>query len=246
MLVRVVTIGCLIAMAGCGDDSVPANGDGHMPDSSMMSDGASPGLCDPVVQDCPTGQRCTLNHNVPINTTFCEMGNGMQGEFMSCDPSQTSDNCLRSTVCLGVNATVRVCRKFCNADGDCGQNVCAIIIGNTNGPLHACAQRCQVLNQSSCTITGEACYLGLNASDQPTQQCSTAGTRTEGQTCTIANDCMPGLMCINSRVGDASGGFLCHKACNFTGTGQCSPSGDCMNNGNCCGLSGQSGLGYCE
>src|SRR5262249_42349595 len=177
MLVRVVTFGVVFAMVGCGDDSAPGNGDAGRdapPGMDSMGDAPSPGACNPVTQDCPSGQRCTLNHNLPINTTFCEQGSGPQSEFMMCDPNSSTDNCTLGTVCLGVNATTRVCRRFCDNDTNCGTNVCAISIGANNGPLHACAQRCQVLMQN-CTISGESCYLGLNTSNQPTQQCSRTG-----------------------------------------------------------------------
>src|SRR5262249_41633891 len=169
---------------GNGDAGHDAGADGQTIDAPAA------GACNPVTQDCMTGMRCTLNHNVPINTTFCETGLGQQTQVMSCDPNQSSDNCAIRTVCLGVTAQPRVCRRFCDSDTQCAGNVCAIVIGNTNGPLHACAQRCQVLMQSTCTIMGESCYLGLNATMQPTQQCSTTGTKTMGQPCTIANDCV--------------------------------------------------------
>jgi hypothetical protein len=248
MLLRAVTVGSLfIAMMGCGDDSAPGGHVDAAPDTLSTSDGASPGDCDPVAQSCATGQRCTLNHNTPLNTTFCETGNGTQAEFMSCAPTQSSDNCLRGTVCLGVNATTSVCRKFCNDDGDCGPNVCAISIEPTNGPLHACAQTCMVLQQSTCTITGEACYLGLTTMGQPTQQCNTAGTKTDGERCDLSNQCLPGLLCIDAQIGDASGGFRCHKACNFGTAGSaCIASSDCANNGSCCPFVNQGGLGYCQ
>jgi hypothetical protein len=247
MLVRVVTVGALIALAGCGDDSAPAYNDAHMNLDGTGPDAPSPGDCDPVAQTCMSGQRCTLNHNIPTNTTFCEMGNGTNAAFMACTPNQSSDDCLRGTVCLAVNTTTRVCRKFCNSDSDCGNDICSIIIGNTNGPLHACAQKCMVLQQSTCTVPGEACYLGLNNTNQPTQQCNTAGNKPEGQTCDISNDCAPGLLCVNVTIADASTGFKCHKACNAGSATMCQANTtDCGASGMCCPFSNQGGLGYCQ
>jgi hypothetical protein len=247
MLVRVVTMGALVALAGCGDDTVPGNGDGPMTIDSSTIDSAPPGACDPVAQTCPTGQRCTLNHNVPTNTTFCEMGNGTNAALAPCTPNQSSDDCLRGTVCLAVNAQTRVCRKFCNIDTDCGNDICSIIIGNTIGPLHACAQRCMVLQQSTCTVQGEGCYLGLNNSMQPTQQCNTAGTKADGSECMISNDCLPGSLCLNLTTGDAMTGFHCHKSCNAGAATSCmANTTDCGASGTCCPISNQGGLGYCQ
>src|SRR5262245_8046794 len=107
MRMRVITVAVLMmgGIGGCGDDNVRGNGDaGHDAGADGQTiDAPAAGACNPVTQDCMSGMRCTLNHNVPTNTTFCETGLGQQTEFMSCDPNQSSDNCAIGTVCLGVN-----------------------------------------------------------------------------------------------------------------------------------------------
>jgi hypothetical protein len=246
MLVRAVTLGTMIVMTiGCGDDAGGARVDAQQIDSPVTTDSAVPGACDPVAQTCSTIQRCTLNHNTP-NTTFCESGTGTQAEFTSCTPNASSDDCMRGTVCLQVGMTTSlVCKRFCNTDSDCAGNVCSIAIGNTIGPLHACAQKCQVLNQSTCTVAGESCYLGLNVTGQLTQQCSPTGSKVAGDACAIANDCTPGLVCIKPTMTDGGAtDFTCHKACNAGTNTTCMASGDCQG-GSCCPFPNQGGLGYC-
>jgi hypothetical protein len=242
----------VLMIAGCGDSGGGAP-DGPGADAAIDApaidahgvDTLGPdafSVCDPVAQDCPGTQRCTLNHNVPTNTLFCESMAGTVADLGACTPNSSSDDCVKGDVCLTVSSTLRVCRHFCYSDTDCSGNVCAIIIGQTAGPLHACAQSCSVLQQN-CTITGEACYLGLNATNQATQQCSSAGTHAEGDTCAIANDCVAGQMCLQVT---GQSGFHCHRACMATSTTQCQASSMCANNGLCCPLVNQNGLGYCQ
>ena len=240
----------ILLLAGCGDDAGGGTTDGpggtidapaiDAPNVDSLGVDAF-AVCDPVAQDCPGGARCTLNHNVPTNQLFCESAAGTVAEFTSCTPNSSSDDCVTGDVCLAVNASLRVCRRFCNADTDCNGNICSIIIGGTFGPLHACAQACMVLSQN-CTITGESCYFGSNAAGQGTQQCNTTGTHAEGDTCAIANDCVPGQMCL---MVTGQTGFHCHRACQAATNG-CAANAQCPNNGLCCALVNQNGLGYCQ
>ena len=239
----------ILLIVGCGDDAGGnrTDGPGTIDAPSIDAPGADAlgvdafAVCDPVAQDCPGTERCTLNHNVPTNTLFCETAAGTVADLGSCTPNQSSDDCVKGDVCLTVSSTLRVCRHFCNSDTDCSGNVCAIIIGQTAGPLHACAQSCSVLSQN-CTITGEACYLGLNATNQATQQCNNAGTHAEGDVCAIANDCVAGQLCLNVT---GQTGFHCHRACTAATNG-CAANSGCANNGLCCALVNQNGLGYCQ
>ena len=242
----------IFVIVGCGDSGGGAT-DGPGADAAVDApsvdapsiDALGPdafSVCDPVAQDCAGGARCTLNHDVPTNHLFCESAAGTVTQFNSCTPTQSSDDCVAGTVCLTVSSTLRVCRHFCYSDSDCNGNICSVIIGQTAGPLHACAQSCSVLQQN-CTITGEGCYFGLNASNQGTQQCNSAGTHAEGDTCTIANDCQPGLMCL---MVTGQTGFHCHRACMATSTTMCQASSMCASNGLCCPLANQNGLGYCQ
>lgn len=239
-IVKAVAIGLLVlamGFVGCGDDAAPA-GDARR---DGPSDGPRPdafGICDPVLQDCVTGQRCTLNHTQPSPMLFCESAPGTVMPYQGCTPTQSSDDCQKGSVCLMTGQT-RTCRRFCYQDTDCGNDYCAIGIGGT--PLYACAQRCDVLMQN-CATTGEACYLGETTSRATTQQCSNQGTLGAGQPCTIANDCARGLICFHPSDADAAG-FHCYQACNTMagGTPACTA-------GTCTAIMGQEAthLGYCR
>jgi hypothetical protein len=217
--------------AGCGDDNVA-----HV-DAAV--DSGSPdafGVCNPVSQDCPSGQRCTLNHAQPVNMLYCEPTAGTATEFQACTPNEASDDCVRGTVCLTTGTNF--CRKFCGNDNDCGNNnTCAIPIEGT--PLYACAQHCTVLAQD-CTLSGEACYLGRNAAGGTTQQCSPEGNLTSGTACSRSNDCQRGLLCVMTVSGDAGTGFFCRAACNP------SQGSSCGTTETCTGFVSTPGLGYCR
>jgi len=241
-------LGVLVLVVGCGDSggapggpsdgSVDALSDAPTIDAAHMPDGltadALPGACDPVVQDCPGAARCTLNHDQPISHTFCDSTAGTVADFGTCMLTQSSDNCVAGSVCLATVGTALTCRRFCNTDTDCGANVCALVIGGTSGPLHACAQSCSVLQQN-CQTTGEACYYGLNSSNQGKQECIAAGTKTAGQACNIANDCTPGLLCLQIT---GTNGPACTPTCDTS-------SPNCAT-GTCHLLVGQGTLGYCH
>jgi hypothetical protein len=89
--------------------------------------------------------------------------------------------------------------------------------------------------QQNCQTAGEGCYYGLNATNQPRQECVRAGTHTSGQTCTIANDCTPGLLCLQVATG---GSYVCTPSCD-TSAPNCAT-------GTCHMLVGQGTLGYCH
>jgi hypothetical protein len=134
------------------------------------------------------------------------------------------------------------CRKFCYADSDCAPDYCAIAISGTQ--LHVCAQQCQVLESSSCSVPGEACYLGSTLSGRTTQQCSTAGSIAVGGACTYANDCVPGAICIIPSDPDAGPGGVCRQTCDLRGV-DAGASPACESPLHCTIYPGQNPLGYC-
>jgi hypothetical protein len=191
------------------------------------------GVCDPVAQDCPAQGRCTINHASPP-ALFCDSDPGAADAGAVCAFTQQSDTCERGTVCLETGDTP-TCRHFCFSDGDCAGDYCATPILGTS--LFACAPRCHVLAQD-CAVLGEACYLGQNpTSGATTQQCSGAGSTPDGDPCAVANDCVPGSLCVQPQDADA-GGFACRKACDTTAAA-------CPTGTHCVAYLGQDNLGYC-
>jgi hypothetical protein len=186
------------------------------------------GTCDPVAQDCPSPNRCTIAHTTPA-TTFCESVAGTVQEFGPCRATATSDNCDRGMLCFGTTAT-SYCQRFCNQDADCGSTGwCAIALNSTS--LHLCMQQCSAAAQN-CSESGYGCYLVVTTSAQQRQACLPVGSVAAGQPCTNANSCAPGSICVAS-----GSGHTCQQACD--------PSAPACSSGTCHAYSGVSGLGTC-
>ena len=116
-----------LSSVACGDDDdevvpgIDVRRDAAQPDAA--TDGAWPGTCDPVRQDCPAGQQCTGGCNVV----------GVMAKVFTCaipnrDATATHGQdcgagCARGHDCFLVpapaGATRSVCRKYCNVDADC-------------------------------------------------------------------------------------------------------------------------------
>jgi hypothetical protein len=129
-LLRAATLTLTLALAGCGDDGgTPGIApDGGALDASTGGDAGWPGTCDPVQQNCPTGQQCTGGCNVAgvtakVFTCAMPAAGATATNGQACGPG-----CAPGHDCYvvpgGDGGTRSVCRKYCNADSDCPGTRC--------------------------------------------------------------------------------------------------------------------------
>src|SRR5262245_40629459 len=84
-----------------------------------------------------------------------------------------------------------------DAAGGCGrfvENGGDTIPERPDGPSLCPTGACNYASQEGCP-SNQACRPALNASNAIIPSCQGAGTRTNGETCTNANDCAPGYAC---------------------------------------------------
>ncbi len=166
-----------------------------------------PGACNAVAQTgCTVGEKCAFVLDDP------DTGAGYVGCVV--DGSQAiGDACTDASVAGGSDD--------CTAGGDCYRGVCHEICTTVNDqcavgacvtfqdalgeplPIEICLPPCDVLAQN-CPGAGDGCYLAGGAS-----VCVGAGVGQLGDSCTAANQCSPGMVCI----GSTEGGFVCRDFC---------------------------------
>jgi hypothetical protein len=131
-LARLALLLVSVTTLACGDDSnetafnqqPPADGGAD----AVGNTDAAQGTCDPVAQNCPSGQQCVGGCNVA----------GVMAQLFTCavpSPGATGTNgqdcgvgCAPGHDCYtvgdGDGGTRSVCRKYCNTNADCPNNAC--------------------------------------------------------------------------------------------------------------------------
>lgn len=192
--------------------------------------------CNPISNTgCQAGQKCTIvSGPTPQNPNAdVVFGCGPAGSKADGDACNDDSECPGQTFCARFSATGSgTCTTFCANDANCptGSKCLGGIQGYESPLLCREAVDCDPLQQDC--PGGQDCF--------PTQSgnvCAPSNNVDEGQACSAANDCKPGLMCIGNPAG---GGASCRKICNLT-AGQ-EPS---CSTGTCQGLQGVSGFGVC-
>jgi len=220
-----------LALAACGDsgggddvDSGISIIDSSTRDRTIDSSTNNPDsstTCDPVSNNgCGAPQKCSLG---PTDMFICQpAGAGMQGA--ACGTGTTDDGCAIGFVCLSTNK----CARYCNAGSTCpmeGASMTACNIQLQNAAMQAipgatvCGAftSCDVLAQDCPTAT-DGCFL-----TQSGPQCGPPGTVADGQTCTNANSCMKGSVCLNLNMA----GNKCHHICRLGGGAPACTTGTC-------------------
>jgi len=252
----VLSLGAVL-LVGCGDDDTSPMGDG----SPMIMEGGPPGdadssppmpdgsppmgnMCPPGPCDLATGSGCAAGEacyflspaeGEPSVPTCQPAGAGMDGATCA-----TYGECASGYFCAASGAS-GVCRKLCCADNDAqcpsGQT-CQVQITDADGMptgvgLCRGSDSCDVLMQTGCA-EGEGCYPTGTGT---TCAAPTADAGGQGEVCTNANGCQPGLICAGSEGGENT----CHQACRL-------PSGEPMcAEGLVCGmLTGITEFGICQ
>ncbi len=175
-------------------------------ESDTDTDTGGAGECDPTLQDCPEGSKCTAYGKLPgdawnANKCVPEPANGGaigdSCEVMGEDMFSGVDTCGKGTVCLNTDPEMKngFCVEFCTPDMMCpgtqgGDGICIV---TNEGALPICLFTCDPLLQD-CIGTG-ACY-GDPAG--PPFICFTpdpVGGGMDGDSCAFTNACLAGLSC---------------------------------------------------
>ena len=136
-----------------------------MPDTTTTTGGGGE-VCDPKLQDCPQGTKCTATNLLPgdyWNDNRCVPVMGTQGLGESCqiadlnEPGNGLDDCDVGLICLNFDDQGKgYCSEFCNKDDECdsGQGLCIPDIND--GLLPICLATCDPLLQDC--VAGQGCY----------------------------------------------------------------------------------------
>ena len=228
--------------------------DGGVPDGP--EGGVLPG-CDPFnpqstapgVTTCLSTQTCQVDCVPPMNApprNECIAG-GTGGPGSVCN---SNADCMPGTQCFNysnIGCAVKLCLRFCNGDADCaafgagGSGPGSVCEGPVRCPTfdtayHTCTFNCDPRAMAAATRGG--CPMGLAcimpaAMDQVDCSCAEATrTKREGEACTSAADCMPGLIC-NQMSGTKTCRPICR--CNANASGACTATpNDCPTAGTTC------------
>ena len=187
--------------------------------------------CDPVCQTgCCTSEKCTALNTAASGSSVaalaCEKGQWLRDVGETCDvlnagTAKRTDNCLPGLLCVEGNADA-ICMKLCRGDADCAAGVscesrrieptsaysttvCGLPAATCN-PLSGAVSQCQ---------GARTCYLitGAGAADRTVCDIS-SGDSTNGASCKLPSDCLPGWTCPLS--GD--GASRCQPVCSHDST----------------------------
>ncbi len=184
----------------------------------------NPGVleCDPIAQDCPKGQKCTpwANDGSNVhNAARCSPivdNPGQDGDPCTVETSLSSgiDDCDIGLMCFEVDpaTNVGVCRGLCESGGQgCADPETACTAWN-DGFLSVCSLQCDPLLPE--------CGPGMGCYGVPDIVCDEMacgydlGGGGQGDACTLANECSPGLQCSEGAlVPDCEGPRCCTEVC---------------------------------
>lgn len=202
---------------GDGDgDGEPGDGDGDGSDFVPTSDAASVSDCDPIMQDCPEGDKCIAYASAggtwDANKCVAVTGSGASGDECIYDGAALgSDNCDAENVCWNALDTdgvlIGTCFPFCTGDINnptCvdPDQTCRVV---NDGVITVCLPRCDPLLQDC--DEGLGCYWSGTSG---TFQCIiTSGGIPSGEPCEFNNDCNPGNYCADAAALETCAGSAC-------------------------------------
>jgi len=191
--------------AGTGDITGEATTEG--------ASGGTAGLdeeCDPRVQDCAEGLKCTAYSERTLNTydaNKCVLepeNGGVAGEdceVIGADLFSGIDTCAKGHICLEFDAEGEggFCVEFCQWDGTCLATPGGFCPVGGEGTLPLCIFTCAPLLQDC--PGAQACYG--DPWSGPPFICYLPDPQDGGQdgsTCSFTNDCLAGLHCSESET----------------------------------------------
>jgi hypothetical protein len=225
-----------------GMEAGDGDGDDSMGSSSSNTfvpeiDGLATNTCDPAVQDCPEGEKCTgyvveqgsccvdANKCVPVT------GNAQLGD--PCVRTEDNDDCAAGLFCMTVTSGSTgdgVCLAFCNvATQDCADDGLpdANCIAFNDGTLPLCQDSCDPITQD---CDGELGCYGVGAQGFV---CSVPGYEpglgSDGDMCYTIQSCKPGLGCTSADVlSDCDASRCCSPYCDLSDVDPCIAPEECV------------------
>lgn len=190
-------------------------------------DGGSVSQCDPGLQDCPDGEKCSPYVSTPgyccVDATQCVQVIGMKQYGEPCTRDAENDDCDVGLFCMTMTSGSTgegICLQMCSVDdqdtcpaGDC--------IAFNDGFLPLCEESCDPLIQN-CDGDGFGCYAVL-ANDKFI--CAKSGYELDkggdGDECYTIQSCKPGLVCIAGQVQEGCvTERCCTPVCDLSGGGE--------------------------
>jgi hypothetical protein len=220
----------------------PGDGDGD--DSTSMSTGFVPEIdglvtntCDPAVQDCPDGDKCTAyvveqgSCCVDANKCVPVMGDGQIGD--PCVRTEDNDDCAEGLFCMTVTSGSTgdgVCLAFCNVGTqDCADD------GLPDAQCFAFNDGTLPLFQDNCDPISQDCSgdLGCYGVGDQGFVCSVPGFEeglgNDGDMCYTIQSCKPGLGCFSAEVqSDCDSASCCSPYCDLNEPNPCLAPEECI------------------
>jgi hypothetical protein len=194
------------------DDQMVSLGDGQLDVNISVSN-----ECDPVLQNCPSGQKCApvlVSDQTYERVTACVADGTVEpGSAELCEETLdvgSSDSCAAGSVCLSGD-----CRPTCTLGaGTCN---CSSNTGHFADRENVGLCMCDLLQQDC--GPGRACYYHGTGISLCVQDASAEVNKQVGDPCSYLNECPAGSQCAN----DQDGQYRCTSFCD-TNNPSC-PSG---------------------
>lgn len=191
-----------------------------------LDDGGAGGDCDPGLQDCPEGEKCTAYVSTPgyccVDANKCVeiIGDKQFGDY--CQRENDNDDCAKGLFCMTKTSGGEgqgVCLQMCDVNNpgsclDAGQ-VDASCIAFNDGTLPLCESSCHPFEEdceepAGCYPVGFDWYCALPPWDPAL----------EGWDCYALLSCEPGLYCGPGDVqADCDSEKCCTPFCDVSGDG---------------------------
>ncbi len=159
------------------------------------------GCTDPALPKCAYGDD---------GKPACQKGGTVKlGEVCS-----NPDDCAEG-LCLGCPTGKNVCSNFCISEANCAKGqTCNQITGQKYKVCDWCSYETCKVETVTCKDPKQACYIGTPKG----AVCLDKGSLVEGDTCSLPNDCEPGLACIGA---DTTAKGVCRTICRVDGKLDC-------------------------
>lgn len=167
-------------------------------------DGGISGQCDPKLQDCPEGEKCSAVSPSPgepwgVNTCVPVMGDSVVGDTCNImDGKYTGlDNCDKGLICLLTDddGNGGACVEFCDTNDQCNMSAANCVVYN-DGSLPICLSSCDPLVQDC--PGGQACYSSAGDLFVCFKESAMPGEGMPGDQCQYVNQCQQGSFCANA------------------------------------------------
>ncbi|HEY5927709.1 MAG TPA: hypothetical protein VIV11_38755 [Kofleriaceae bacterium] len=239
-ILALLTFATLVACARGGSSDQPGDAAPDTPtpiDAMIDGNGCATQPCS-ILPQCGCTQTSACDVDTGDNMgTVCRPVNVPGKETATCNGL---DKCDQGYVCLG-GATYATCKKYCEANADCGtpRGRCAIDISSGGMPIadipSACSSNCNPLLTAQPAECPTSYKCGLftsthNMAPVKIADCTPAGAGTQGANCksgTLGNEslCAQGFLCTTV---DAGATYTCRRICNKTTMTGCAGAQTCL------------------